>query len=309
MPPTSLVREQACSLVSRVITPADRILVTGATGWFGSTMLAMLGEMPAAAVLAVASRSRHVDVAGRTWDVRAWDDDAVAHFDPTIVLNFAFLTRDKEAELGPDEYMQANTELSRRFDAAASLPAVRAAVTCSSGAALLTPEGADVPIGSYGRVKADEEARAHRLVTASRSVVVARAWSLSGTLVQRPREYAFSDLVLQAEAGRIVVTADCEVWRRYCGVDDYLAVCTARAVGGWSGVIDSGGEEVELRDLAERIADHHPDLRPEVVTSPAVEPARRYLSDDTTWQDACAAIGYRPASLDEQINDVRAALT
>ena len=309
MSESGVVREEACSLVRRAITPSDRILVTGASGWFGTTMLALLAGHPSTGVLAVASRSRAVAVAGRTWDVTSWDEQAVADFDPTVVLNFAFLTRDKEAELGPDEYMRANIELSRRFDTAASLPSVRAAVTCSSGAALLTPEGVDVPIGSYGQVKADEEFRAQALATSVRAVVVARAWSLSGTLVQRPGDYAFSDLVLQAGTGRIVVTADYEVWRRYCGVDDYLAVCVARAAGGWSGVIDSGGEEVELRDLAERIAGRFPGRQPQVISSPAVGDSRRYLSDDTTWQQACLALGYRPASLDEQVNDVRAGLT
>ncbi len=223
------------------------------------------------------------------------------------MLNFAFLTRGKEASLGVEAYARANEELSRRFDEAATLPSVRAALTVSSGAALVTPEGADLPIGSYGLAKRAEEARALALA-GSRAVVVARAWSLSGTLVQETRAYAFSDLVLQARTGRIRVTAGGEVWRRYCGVDDYLAVCVARLLAGWSGVIDSGGPEVELRELARLVAERYPGQPPEVVVTEPTEPPRRYCSDDVTWREACAALGFTAATLGEQVDAVQSAL-
>ena len=302
-----LVRDQVRALVADALAADERVLVLGATGWLGSTMLALLDGHPAT-VLPVASRARTHVVGDRGWDVRAWDDDAIAAFAPTTVLNFAFLTREKEQALGTEGYASALAALNARLVATASAPSVRAVLTVSSGAAVHLPEGPDLPIGPYGQAKREEERLALGLVTAERSVVVARAWSLSGVLVQRPHDYAFSDLVLQARTGRIAVSAPGEVWRRYVGADDYLAVAVAGLLAGRSGVVDSGGPEVELRDLAARIADRYPGPRPTVEASAPSGPVRRYASDDATWTRACAAAGFVPAGLDEQIDLVQAGL-
>lgn len=302
MPP--LVRAQAMDLMRSAIGARERVLVVGATGWFGSTTLALL-ESTDVPTLAVASRARPVRVGERTWVVSAWDENAVADFAPTVVLNFAFLTRDKEALLGESGYARALADLNARLERMARWPSVRALLTVSSGAAIHVPEGRDLPIGAYGEAKRAEEELALSLVSSSRSVVVARAWSLSGTLVQRPRDYAFSDLVLQAREGTIRVNAPCEVWRRYCTVDDYVAVCTAALTAGSSGIIDSGGPEVELRDLAQQVADRFPGARPEVLSAAVTDPPRRYLSDGVTWSSACAEVGFVPATLSEQIDLVQ----
>lgn len=302
------VRAEARALLAAAIPAGDRVLVIGATGWFGTTALALLVHHAPEHLHLVASRARQVDVDARHFAVHAWDEAQIAAFAPSVVLNFAFLTREKEAVLGVTDYRRANAELSRRFVAAASLPSVRAALTCSSGAALSTPEGHDLPIGAYGRLKLDEERQARHLATVARPVVVARAWSVSGSLVQRPRDYAFSDLVLQARSGRIGVTATSEVWRRYCGVDDYLAVCTWRAATGWSGTVDSGGPEVEMRALADLVADRYPGPRPQVDAVPAAGTALRYCSDGVSWDEACMAAAFRPATLAEQVDAVQAAL-
>lgn len=297
-----LVRSQAQRLVAEAITADERVLVIGATGWFGSTALALMADH-SAPVMAVASRARTHRVGDRDWAVQAWDEAAVAAFAPTIILNFAFLTRDKEALLGADAYAQALTDLNERLVTVTRTDSVRGMLTVTSGAAIHVPEGEHLPIGAYGEAKRAEEELALSLVDAHRTVVVARAWSLSGALVQRPTDYAFSDLILQARSGEIRVMADCEVWRRYCGVDDYIAVCVAALAAGRSGVIDSGGPEVELRDLAALIAGRI-DAGARVEAPSPSQPARRYLSDDRTWQDACRAAGFTPATLEEQIDDV-----
>ena len=283
------------------------MLLVGATGWFGSTMLALL-EGHAAALLPVASRARDVVVGATTRAIRGWDDAEISAFAPTTVLNFAFLTRDKESTLGAARYATALAELNSRLIRTAELPSVRAMLTVSSGAAIHVPEGRDLPVGAYGEAKRAEEQLALGIVRPGRSVLVARAWSVSGALVQRPHDYAFSDLVLQARTGTMEVRSQGEVWRRYCGVDDYLAVCSADLMSGRSGLIDSGGPEVELRDLARLIADRFPGIRPDVRVAPAAGPARWYLSDNSTWQAACGRTGFIPATLEEQIDLVQAAL-
>lgn len=303
----TLVRVPARDLVARSLWFTERVVVLGATGWLGSTMLALLETHPAT-VLAVASRSRTHRVGERTWSVAGYDLEQIAGLAPTVVLDFAYLTRDREVELGADEYARRLADLTARLDRVSRLPSVRAVLTVSSGAALTVPEGPSQPVGPYGEGKRAVEDLAAGLVDPARSVVVARAYSLSGTLVGRPHGYGFSDLVLQARTGRVEVRSPGEVWRRYCGADDYLAVCLAELMAGRSGVIESGGPLVELRDLAMQIANRYPGSRPEVVALPPTGEPLRYASDDADWQAACGRQGYVPATLGEQIDVVQDAL-
>lgn len=302
-----VVRAEAVAHVARRVDAAERIAVLGATGWFGSTMLALLADH-GATVLPVASRPREHQVRGRTWSVGAYDVDEIASFAPTLVLDFAYLTRGREAALGTDAYGRALADLAARLDRVARLPSVRGVLTVSSGAALAVPEGPSMPVGPYGEGKQEVERLADAMVAPDRAVVVARAYSVSGALVGEPRAYAFSDFVLQARAGRIEVSAPAAVWRRYCGVDDYLAVCLTELVDGRSGTVDSGGPLVELRELAAMVADRYPGARPEVVSAPASGEPLTYASDGVRWSLACARQGFTPATLAEQVDAVQAAL-
>ncbi len=301
------VRDRARALVGRTLWFTERIAVLGATGWFGSTMLALLSDLPVT-VLPVASRGRAHTVAGRTWSVVGYDLDRIVEFAPTTVLDFAYLNRGHEATLGEVEYRRRLADLTDRFAQVAELPSVRAVLATSSGAAVAAPEGPDAPIGPYGEGKRAVEDLAAGLVNPARAVVTARAYAVSGPLVPTPGDYAFSDLVRASRTGRIQVRAASQVWRRYCGLDDYLAVCLAEVMAGRSGVIESGGPSVELRDLAALVADRFPGPRPQVVATEPAGPALRYESDDTSWQEACARQGFAPADLVEQIDAVQAGL-
>jgi nucleoside-diphosphate-sugar epimerase len=140
------------------------------------------------------------------------------------------------------------------------------------------------------------------------ALVVCRAWSVSGPLVTRPADYAFSDLITQAASGRIVIRAPHEVWRRYVGVDDLLAACITLAGDSWAGEVNSGGPLVELAELAEAIA---AEVRPGTeVERPILDGTAPdcYHSDGTVWNDACERLGFVPAPLDEQIRRAAAGL-
>jgi nucleoside-diphosphate-sugar epimerase len=232
------------------------VLVLGAGGWFGSTFLDLLAQSAGeTALLALTGRPRRLTAGRQTWDLGGWDWETIERFAPTLVVNCAFLTRERVEQIGYERYVAENTELTSRFLRTLSLPSIRAAVTVSSGAAVESlPDIPDIELNPYGHLKRKEEILP-RDAAAEHGVALAlcRAWSVSGLLVQRPRDYAFSDLILQATEGRIRIRAPHEVWRRYAGVDDLLAVCASLAVDGWTGEVDSGGELVEIGELTERV--------------------------------------------------------
>ena len=285
-----------------------RILILGAGGWFGSTLLHQLERathIPDEHVLALASQPREHRIADRTWHLQTWNLPAIEAFAPTLVANFAYLTRERFDAENPDEYIQANTRLQEQFLQATQLPSVRMALTVSSGAAVALREESN----PYGRMKAQEEDEALALVTDQRSIVVARAWSVSGPFVRRPGDYAFSDLILQARGGHIQIAADRPVFRRYIDVGDYLDVCLTRGLQGWSGVIDSGGPLVEMQELAEQIRDVVNPLAPLSRPPLRTKEPSTYASDDRSWQQACTQASFTPRSLSEQISYTAAYLT
>jgi nucleoside-diphosphate-sugar epimerase len=303
------VRAIARSVAHGALGDSDRVLVTGAGGWFGTTVAALLHGSGVATHF-VTQRPREVTAGDSTFTAHAWDDAEIARFAPTVVIDCAFVLREYAREVGIEHYVYENTRLTQRLLGLTRLPGVERIISVSSGAAVHPRDGvlADVEEQPYEYLKRQAEFAVAAAADAARTtVVIARPWSLSGSLIQRPHRYAFADLILQARAGDVDVRADHEVWRRYVGVDDFFAVCLAASATG-PATIDSGGELLELGGLAHRIADVL-GIRPSVRRAPTSGAADAYYSDESTWLAACAAVGFTPASLDEQIATVDAYLS
>ncbi len=281
------------------LRPEDRVLVTGSSGWFGRTLLTLLGPHP------------HVLAVGSPRDVQAaqWDESRIEQFEPTVVANFAFHTRDRLHGMGAKRFIDENRELTRRFIHVLGMSSVRLGLTVSSGAVVSAGLGEASPeIDAYGALKAEEEHEALSLATESRRVSVVRAYSVSGPFVRRVRDYAFSDLIAQAIEGDIMITADRPVYRRYVAVKDLLTVALCSGDQGWSGIIDSGGELVEMQDLAQVVKSVvNPSARIRRAELRSSTPST-YASDNETWEEACGRTGTRPLPLVEQVRPVEAFL-
>jgi nucleoside-diphosphate-sugar epimerase len=298
---TGLVSKGARALAARALGN-DRVLVTGASGWLGRTALDLLGPL-GLPTLALASHARVIRVGTQEIECRAWDDKEVAAFAPTVVLDCAFLTRDRVADMPLAEYVAANRTLTERLVYATRLPGVRLAVTISSGAAVYPHDALDGPIedNPYGYLKREAE---HRLTQAAteRGVVpvVLRAWSISGAHVRKPQNYALGSMIRDADSGAIRIMARRPVFRRYVLAEELLAVGIAEG-GVGPATVDSGGELVEMADLAVRIVAV---VRPDAVVSrESIDPRDpdRYHSDGQDWERRCQKWDLASASLDRQI--------
>lgn len=297
----SLVSQGARALVAETLG-SDRILITGASGWLGRTALDLVAPL-GLPTLALASRPRMIRVAGRDIDCAVWEDRLVAEFAPTVIVDCAFLTRDRVSDMPLADYIAANRTLTERLLSATALPGVRLALTVSSGAAVYPTDALAGPIEAnpYGYLKREAEESLRRVAgDCGAAVVVARAWSISGAHVQKPQGYALGSMILAASQGRIHVTAKGRVYRRYVLAEELLALGIAEGSVG-STTIDTGGELVEMGELARRVA--------AVVRKDAVitrdecdgrEPDR-YHSDGFDWGQRCRAWDLASADLDHQI--------
>lgn len=296
-----LVSAKARALAARTLND-DRILITGASGWLGRTALDLIAPLNLP-TLALASRPRVIQVGEVTVECRAWDVREVTVFAPTVVLDCAFLTRDRVADLPISEYAAINRTLTERLVYATQLASVRLSLTVSSGAAVYPHDARDGRIedNPYGYLKREAELRLLAAAASSRAVpVVARAWSISGAHVQKPQNYALGSMIQAAASGVIEIRARRPVFRRYVPAEELLAMGLAEGSVG-PATIDSGGELVELGELAGRIAAI---IRPDaVIRRGALEPGNpdHYHCDGQDWEQRCQRWGLVSAPLSRQI--------
>jgi len=298
---TGLVSTGARALAAQALGE-DRVLVIGASGWLGRTALDLLAPL-GLPTLPLASRARIIRVGEREIECRVWDEGELAAFAPTVVLDCAFLTRDRVTDMPLDEYLSANRSLTERLLYATRLPDVRLALTVSSGAAVHPHDALDGPIedSPYGYLKREAEHRLAQAAAESGAVpVVVRAWSISGAHVQKPQNYALGSMIRAADSGAIRITARRPVFRRYVLAEELLALGMAEG-GVGPATVDSGGELVEMAELAARIAAV---VRPDaVITRDELDPRDpdRYHSDGQDWERRCQRWDLASAPLDRQI--------
>lgn len=274
----------------------ERVLVLGAGGWLGSEFRTLLS--PEIATMLVGT--------GRTAEFPAWNPQEVRAFAPTVVANFAFHLPARWEKMGAQGFLEGNHRATRQLLDAIGLPSVKQVLALSSGSAVSMPRMRESPgLAAYSRLKRDEEDALRGGLRPGQDYVLARGYSLSG-IPPGICTYAFCGMVTQALTGRISVESRQPTWRRYISASDFLQVCSILLERGYSGTVESGGELVEMRDLADSIALECPQsVRVDSSAWDTLEPSV-YASDNRSWEEACREVGFTPMDLTDQI---RAAIT
>lgn len=273
------------------------------------------GDQSTERVTAWASAARTVELrSGQRVEVGSLDDLPRADRRAGLVLHFAYLTRDRVAELGVDAYLRANLEISHRVLDTVDRHRPSGLVYASSGA-VYDAEGrpaGEVVENPYGAAKRlDELAFRAASRDVGASCVVPRIFSLTGPYMTKPNLYALGNMVAQARQGHeIRIRASRPVRRTYVAVVDLLAVCLGTVLEPRSDLVfDSGGETVEMAGLAETVKKvvGRPDLPIERVWDPEA-PADDYVSDPRAFATLAGRLGIPLRTLDEQVHDTAADL-
>lgn len=310
MTPLELVR-------AALADPDERVAVTGATGWFGATAMELLhdalGDEASGRVTGYASAARDLVLSdGRSVPVRPIAELASAAPAPTVLLHFAYLTRDRVADLGVETYVARNVGLSAQVLEAVRRHRPRAVVAASSGA-VYAPGGGyvhDVAADPYGALKrVDELAFLAAAAEVGGTCVVPRIFSVGGPFITKPEAYALGSMIMMALAGEPVrVTARRPVVRTYCGVDEVVALSLWAALRGPSRVLDSAGDPVEVGELAAavaRVLGGGPVVRPEL--DPTLPPDR-YCASGADMAALAREAGLELRGLDDIIRTTAGSL-
>jgi len=279
------IRREAQELWLKNLRSDDRVLVTGAGGWFGRTAVAMTRKSDLE-LLATGSKDEQIEIDGQSQALQAQDLEIIAAFKPTVVIDTAFVTRERLPALGHKTYTETNQKLIDQSLLIAALPSVRKYIGFSSGATkhLAGNTSFSLEENPYAAQKRIYESKISEIAANLQSdISVARVWSVTGSYCTKPQTFAFTDLIAQAKFGLIEIKAKHLVYRRYCALEDVLALAMVPKTPGSVSIFDTGGGLIELGELAKIVVEL---LNPNAEIRREVDPglaSDNYHSDGKGW--------------------------
>lgn len=299
--------KQPWQAIESVISPDDRLVISGASGWMGKSLIFELSkfspEFIREQMLAVGSHRRRIHIFnGLEIEIAEWNQSAISQFEPTIAVHLAFLTIDRLKSLTMSDYSRTNAELTEKGLALQSVRSLRAFMAASSGAATLA--GTNAPLGRHPysiQKSADESAFLSSPSAAETPTLIPRIWSVSGQFCTKPKNFAFTDFVTRSILGETIeVNSQGAVYRRYVDAGEFLVACLAHNLSGANGVIDSAGPLIEIRELAYLVAaELGGKVRTEKIDSEMA--ADNYYSESDAMQVMAQVLGIRFTDLLGQI--------
>jgi nucleoside-diphosphate-sugar epimerase len=294
-----------------------RIVVTGASGWLGQATLDLLqdalGDQFHERVSCFGSTNRSLRLPdGATIEQHPLDELAALPHAPSLLLHYAFLTKDRAEQMVDEAYRAANHAISKTVIDALDAVGVDAAFVASSGAAAFAEDpDASTSMRLYGSLKRDEEeAFARWAQRHGASLAIARIHNLSGPHINKLESYALASFIVDALAGgQITVRAAHDVIRGYVSIRELISLAFALLLDDEPAVtrFDSGGDAVELGALAECVAaqfDHCP------INRPARTPGEdRYLGDGAVYRMLLQRHGIECVPLEQQVSETAAWLS
>ncbi len=294
--------------VARSLEHADlSVVVTGAGGWLGRATLELLASaLPTSfghRVHAFGSVGRVQRLSsGAEVAVRPLAQLAALPRQPHLLLHYAFVTRERVGEMGPEAFVAANRALSDLMAAHAARSDVRGMFLPSSGAVYGGPGGTD----PYGACKLADEATFSELLPGR--LLTLRVFNLAGPCINKLGVYALGSVVADVLAGGPVrLRADHPVVRSYVHVGDVVAVVLAALLARTppADPLDTAGErEVELGGLAELVVARHGGAGMAIERPPVrPQPVDRYVGDGTALRALADRHGIGLRDLEVQVRD------
>jgi nucleoside-diphosphate-sugar epimerase len=136
------------------------------------------------------------------------------------------------------------------------------------------------------------------------NISVARVWSVTGSYCTKPGTFAFTDLITQAKLGLIEIKAKHLVYRRYCAIEDVLALAILTNEPESNPVFDTGGDLIEIGDLAKLVVEL---VNPNAEIRRQIDPELKsddYCSDSKDWGALLQSANLAKDSISDQLTRV-----
>jgi len=289
-----------------------RIIITGAGGWLGLTLLdlldKLLGDSFLERVHCFGSSDRTLElVNGQKISQRPLEQMAKLVQRPSLLFHFAFLTKDRAEVMDHEAYCNANRVVRKYVLNSLDQLGVETVFLASSGAAYrATDVSASEAMRVYGSLKLEDELDFAKWAELSdRQLITARIFNISGPYINKISAYAMASFIADVLRGHpIVVKATRPVYRSYISAHELLSLALAAMLSAEQRSLsfDTGGQKLEMREFAAEVA---ATLGGSVAAAPAMTDhvPDDYTGDAEVYDQLMAAYNINSVPLRQQISE------
>ena len=236
---------------------SPKIVISGATGWLGQELIKVLStkELNTANMTLVSSKTSKFTIENKSYEAKDFTNLSLRkNFD--FFYDFAFLTRNKINDIGPQKYVDINTTIINNSFKLIKECKPKSVILASSGAVYKDGENHNIDNNYlYADLKnLQEEKIAEACSAVGANLIIARIFNISGSGIKKVNNFAISDFIEKSTSNKdIEIKSNYLVFRRYCDITQLLKLMGKLAEQPITITFDSGGFKIELRDLAQRI--------------------------------------------------------
>jgi len=238
------------------MNPDSSITITGATGWLGKELINVLTNLDIQDLKLdlISSSEREIEVSNRKFKTNIFTKNRF--IDTDIYFDFAFLTREKIHTLGKERFMEMNNSIIHNSIDLIKRKHPKTVILASSGAVYrqgLNHFQEDNNL--YSDLKLMQEEKIGAVCSdIGVNFIVTRIFNLSGNGINKVNTFAIAELISRAfQNKRLQIRSNYLVYRRYCDISQLLNLLLKLHGRNFTGIFDSGGVKIELRDLARTI--------------------------------------------------------
>jgi len=285
-------------------------VVNGGTGWLGIATLRALERFENNGKIEITSsdgrRFRAHDLG--EFNTKELTSNTKIDFKADILVNLAFKTRDYISILGEEQYTKINLEILKSSINLAQQLKPKSIVIVSSGVVARNQEShGKLDNTQYTKLKILEEETFTQIAKdIGANLVILRMWGGSGRDLTSPFKYAIGDLIKQAvTSDKIIVSSEQLVYRRYSDASQQLEIAIKCAISGKTLTFDSGGQIIEMGDLADLIKST---LKPNLKIIRKLDtslPTDKYYSESNQFDNLAKKYNINLFSLKKQIDETK----
>lgn len=230
-----------------------RILLTGGSGWLGQETLCLLAKLQGShfdlSITVLTGSGTVFEVHEKKYFPQQFKDIQYEdEFD--LIIHLAFILPTRIGLLSQESYRALNHEITEKMTSVVQRNPKALKLIVSSGAATLKyGRYVDPNIVLYGHLKQEMEEMLY-----DENTLILRIWSTTGHHIPPHSKYALTNFLVDASGHRNIVIQN-DVMRSYVSAQDIIRASLFHLIRGGRGIVNSGGDRINLTTLARTIVE------------------------------------------------------
>ncbi len=238
------------------------VIVSGANGWLGRSSIWSISQIQESNSIYAVTRNKENSIK-QDLKIKSLDynDVLFENFSVDGFIHLPFITRDKVGIENDNDYISENLKLISWALEVIKKHKPKWIISISSGAVYKNGDNTsnelelNVEKNPYGFLKNIEETLIKtEAEKVNSNYVCARLWGATGEDIQNYKPYAIGDFISSAiKSNAINVKSTSNIKRNFVDTRQLMTILINEAMAGNNLTIDSYGNEISIRDLAQKV--------------------------------------------------------